>query len=221
MRTYRFRNRTEAGQLLARKLAGYANRQDVLVLALPRGGVPVAYAVARALAVPLDVLVARKLGVPGEEELAMGAIAPGGTRVLNEDIVRQYNIPPAVIDAVTFKEQAEMQRRIQAFRGNRPPPVIEGRAVIVVDDGIASGATTRAAIATVRRQRPARIVVAAPVAAAQICAALRQEVDEVVCVLEPEVFWGVGAFYDRFPQLTDEEVQALLALAWDAVATTP
>lgn len=207
--------------LLARKLAGYANRQDVLVLALPRGGVPVAYAVARALAVPLDVLVARKLGVPGEEELAMGAIAPGGTRVLNEDIVRQYNIPPDVIDAATLKEQAEMQRRIQAFRGNRPPPVIEGRAVIVVDDGIASGATTRAAIATVRRQRPARIVVAAPVAAAQICAALRQEVDEVVCVLEPEVFWGVGAFYDRFPQLTDEEVQALLALAWDAVATTP
>lgn len=219
MRTYRFRNRTEAGKLLARKLSGYANRQDVLVLALPRGGVPVAYAVARALAVPLDVLVARKLGVPGVEELAMGAIAPGGTRVLNEDIVRQYNIPPAVIDAVTLKEQAEMERRIQAFRGNRPPPVIEGRVVIVVDDGIASGATTRAAIATVRRQRPARIIVAAPVAAAQICAALRQEVDEVVCVLEPEDFWGVGSWYDRFPQLTDEEVQALLALAWDAVTT--
>lgn len=216
MRPYRFRNRAEAGKLLATKLAGYANRQDVLLLGLPRGGIPVAYEVARALAVPLDVLVVRKLGVPGEEELAMGAIAPGGTRVLNEDVVRLRDIPWTVIEAVTHKEQAELERRIRTFRGNQPPLAIEGRVVILIDDGIASGATMRAAISAVRRQRPARLIVAAPVAAAQTCAEIRREVDEVICVLEPDDLWGVGAWYDRFPQLDDEEVQALLARAWKA-----
>jgi putative phosphoribosyl transferase len=209
-----FRDRTEAGKLLADKLAEYANRGDVLVLGLPRGGLPVAFEVAHALAAPLDVLVVRKLGVPGEEELAMGAIAAGGTRVLNEDVVRMLGISDTVIDAVARKEQAELERRAQRYRGSRPPPEMRGRVVILVDDGIATGATMRAAIAAVRQQQPARIVVAAPAAAAETCETLRREVDEVTCLLEPEIFWGVGAWYEHFPQLTDDEVQALLARAW-------
>lgn len=214
MSIQQFRDRTEAGKLLANKLAGYAHREDVLVLGLPRGGVPVAFEVAHILGAPLDVLVVRKLGVPGEEELAMGAIAAGGTRVLNEDVVRMLDVPQPVIDEVTRNEQMELERRVQRYRGDRPPPQIQGRVVIVIDDGIATGATIRAAIAAVRQQQPARIVVATPVAAAETCAALRRDVNEVICLLEPEVFWGVGVWYEQFPQLTDDEVQALLALAW-------
>lgn len=209
-----FRDRTEAGKLLADKLAGYANRDDVLVLGLPRGGLPVAFEVARALAAPLDVLVVRKLGVPGEEELAMGAIAAGGARVLNENVVQVLGISDTTIEAVARKEQAELERRAQRYRGSRPPPEMSGRVVILVDDGIATGATMRAAIVAVRQQQPARIVVAAPAAAAETCETLRGEVDEVTCLLEPEIFWGVGAWYEHFPQLTDDEVRALLARAW-------
>ncbi|MGZ3676415.1 MAG: phosphoribosyltransferase [Ktedonobacterales bacterium] len=216
-----FRDRTEAGQLLANKIMRYANRDDVLVLGLPRGGVQVAFEIARALNAPLDVMVVRKLGVPGEEELAMGAIGPGGTRVLNADVIRMGGISDSAIDAVTRQEQQELERRIRRYRGNRPPPEMRGRVVILVDDGIATGATMRAAIAAVRRQQPARIIVAAPVAAAETCEALRQELDEVICLLDPEVFWGVGVWYQHFPQLTDDEVQALLALAWQSHPPPP
>jgi putative phosphoribosyl transferase len=214
MRRQQFRDRTAAGKLLADRLTRYAHWKDVLVLGLPRGGVPVAFEVAHALGAPLDVVVVRKLGVPGEEELAMGAIAAGGTRVLNEDVVRMLDIPPSVIETATRQQQAELERRVQRYRGNRPPPEVDGRVVIIVDDGIATGATIRAAIAAVRQQHPARIVVAAPAGAAETCEALRREVDEVVCLLEPEVFWGVGVWYEDFPQLTDDQVQELLARAW-------
>jgi putative phosphoribosyl transferase len=216
-----FRDRTEAGQLLASTLMRYANRNDVLVLGLPRGGVQVAYEIARALNAPLDVMVVRKLGVPGEEELALGAIGPGGTRVLNADVIRMLGIPDSAIEAVARQEQQELERRMRRYRGSRPPPDMRGRVVILVDDGIATGATMRAAIAAVRQQQPARIIVAAPVAAAETCAALRKEVHEVICLLEPEVFWGVGVWYQHFPQLTDDEVQALLERAWQSHPPPP
>lgn len=211
-----FRDRAAAGRLLSTQLTGYAHRPDTLILGLPRGGIPVACEVARALAAPLDVLVARKLGVPGEEELAMGAIAIGGARVLNDNVVRMLGVSDDVIERVTCEAQPELERRVRCYRGSRPPPEVRGRAVILVDDGIATGATMRAAIAAVRNQQPARIIVAVPVAATETCAALRCEVDEVTCLLEPDFFGGVGAWYVHFPQLTDNEVQALLARAWHA-----
>ncbi len=209
----RFRDRAEAGRQLAALLSGYAHRPDLLVLALPRGGVPVAYEVARALDAPLDVFLVRKLGVPGHEELAMGAIASGGVRVLNDDVVESLRLPLSIIDQVTAREQEELQRRERAYRGDRPPPDAQGRTVILVDDGLATGSTMRAAAAAVRRQQPARIVVAVPVAAASTCDTLRAEVDEVVCVLAPEPFYAVGIWYEDFSQTTDDEVRDLLARA--------
>jgi erythromycin esterase-like protein/predicted phosphoribosyltransferase len=205
-----FRDRTEAGRLLAAKLAAYANRPNVLVLALPRGGVPVAYEVARALGAPLDVFLVRKLGVPGYEELAMGAVATGGVRVLNDQIVRALRIPDYVIDSVAAEEQQELARRERLYRGGRPLPDVRGRTVILVDDGLATGATMHAAVKALRQQQPARIVVAVPTAAPETCEELRSEVDEVICAITPEPFDAVGRWYEDFSQTTDEEVRQLL-----------
>src|SRR5437870_73338 len=188
----RFRDRTEAGQRLAELLTDYAHRRDVLVLALPRGGVPVAYEVARALEAPLEVFLVRKLGVPGQEELAMGAIASGGARVLNEDVLRSLNLRETVIEAVTGRELAGLERRERAFRGDRPPPAVHARVVIVVDDGLATGSTMRAAVAALRSHEPARIVVAVPTAPLSTCHDLRSEVDELVVLLVPQPFRAVG-----------------------------
>ncbi|HYT92459.1 MAG TPA: phosphoribosyltransferase [Gemmataceae bacterium] len=208
-----FRNRTEAGRQLAAKFAAYADRSDVLVLALPRGGVPVAFEVARALHAPLDVFLVRKLGVPGHEELAMGAIASGGVRVLNEDVVRPLRIPGEVIDAVAAEERQELERRERSYRGDRPAPDVRGRPVILVDDGLATGSTMRAAVAALRQQRPARIVVAVPVGAPETCAEFQEEADESICARTPEPFYAVGLWYGDFSQTTDEEVHDLLARA--------
>jgi erythromycin esterase-like protein/predicted phosphoribosyltransferase len=207
----RFRNRNEAGRLLAEKLTAYANRSDVLVLALPRGGVPVAYEVARCLGAPLDVFLVRKLGVPGYEELAMGAVATSGVRVLNDQIVNALGIPSYVIDAVAAQEQQELERRERLYRGGRPPPDVRGRTLILVDDGLATGATMRAAVMALRQLQPARIVVATPTASPEICEELRSEVDEVICAITPEPFLAVGHWYEDFSQTTDDEVRNLLA----------
>ncbi|HEX9490430.1 MAG TPA: phosphoribosyltransferase [Stellaceae bacterium] len=180
-----FRDRREAGRVLAEKLAAYAHRPDVIVLALPRGGVPVAAEVARALGAPLDVFVVRKLGVPGAEELAMGAVASGGVRVVNDAAVTGLGIPRYVVDAVTAQEQQELARRERDYRGGRPPPDVRGKTVILVDDGLATGATMHAAIAALRRLQPARIVVAVPTASPDTCEKLRAEVDEVICAITP------------------------------------
>lgn len=210
MESGRFRDRGEAGRLLAAKLSAYANRPDVLVLALPRGGVPVAYEVARALGAPLDVFVVRKLGVPGYEELAMGAVATGGVRVLNDRIVNGLGIPGYIIDAVAAQEQQELARRERLYRGGRPPPDVRGRTVILVDDGLATGATMHAAVQALRQLQPARIVVAVPTASPDTCEELRAEVDEVICAITPEPFQAVGRWYEDFSQTTDEEVRELL-----------
>ncbi|MFL5802539.1 MAG: phosphoribosyltransferase [Roseiflexaceae bacterium] len=214
-----FRDRREAGRLLAATLTAYANRPDVLVLALPRGGVPVAYEVARALGAPLDVFLVRKLGVPGHEELAMGAIATGGVRVLNKEVVRALGIPDYVIEAVTAKEQQELERRERLYRGGRPPPDVRGRTVILVDDGLATGATMYAAVQALRQQQPASIVVAVPIAAPETCAELSEEVDEIICAVTPEPFHAIGLWYEDFSPTTDEEVRDLLARAHEQVAT--
>jgi len=211
--TPRFRDRREAGRRLAEKLTAYAGRPDVIVLALPRGGVPVAYEVARALEAPLDVYLVRKLGVPGQEELAMGAIATGGVVVLNEPVVRGLGIPRDVIDAVTAWQQGELERRQRLYRGEAPPPDVRGRTVILVDDGLATGATMRAAVAALRKQQPARIVVAVPTAPPETCEELRTETDDVVCAMTPEPFQSVGLWYEDFSQTTDDEVRELLAHA--------
>src|SRR5881628_2158910 len=205
-----FRNRQDAGQRLAARLKNYAGRSDVLVLALPRGGVPVAFEVAQQLKAPLDVFLVRKLGVPGHEELAMGAIASGDTRVINEDVVRYLQIPGEIIDAVAADEQRELERRERAYRHGRPAPQLKDRVVILIDDGLATGSTMRAAAAALRKQDPSRIVVAVPVAPAETCEEFRKEVDEVVCAATPEPFQGVGLWYDNFSQTSDEEVRQLL-----------
>ena len=205
-----FKDRRDAGRKLAQELLAYAGRSDVIVLALPRGGVPVAYEVARALSVPLDIYIVRKLGLPGQEELAIGAIASGGTRVLNHDIVQTLKIPQTMIDMITRQELQEVERRVRAYRGDRPPPEVRGRTVILVDDGLATGASMRAAVAALRAQNPARIVVAVPTAAPETCQAFEAEVDEIVCAMTPEPFYGVGRWYEDFSQTTDEEVRALL-----------
>ena len=205
-----FRNRQDAGQRLAARLKNYAGRSDVLVLALPRGGVPVAFEVAQQLKAPLDVFLVRKLGVPGHEELAMGAIASGGTRVINEDVVRYLQIPGEVIDAVAADEQRELERREREYRDGKPAPQVKDRVVILIDDGLATGSTMRAAAAALRKQNPSRIVVAVPVAPAETCEEFRKEVDEVVCAATPEPFQGVGLWYDNFSQTSDEEVRQLL-----------
>jgi putative phosphoribosyl transferase len=207
----RFLDRRHAGRVLASRLAAYANRPDVVVLALPRGGVPVAHEVARALGAPLDVFLVRKLGVPGQEELAMGAVATGGVRVMNEQIVRALRIPDYLIDMVAAKEQKELARRERLYRGDRPPPNVRGRTVILVDDGLATGASMQAAIAALRAHQPARIVVAVPTAAPETCEALKADVDEVICAITPEPFYSVGLWYGDFSQTTDDEVKDVLA----------
>jgi putative phosphoribosyl transferase len=205
------RDRADAGRRLLPGLVAYKGRPDVLVLGLPRGGIPVAYEVAHGLGAPLDVFVVRKLGVPGQEELAMGAIATGGVRVLNRDVVDALQIPAHVVDRVAAEEERELRRREESYRGQRPEPDVRGRTVILVDDGLATGSTMRAAVAALRQQGPARIVIAVPVAAPSTCEDLRQEVDEVVCFATPEPFMAVGRFYDDFSQTTDDEVRRLLA----------
>jgi putative phosphoribosyl transferase len=214
-----FRNRTDAGRQLAVKLKRYAGRDDVVVLALPRGGVPVGYEVAQALAAPLDVFLVRKLGVPGREEFAMGAIASGGIRVLNPDAVRALGIPAEVIDQVAEQERRELERREREYRDSRPAPDITGKIVILVDDGLATGSTMRAAIRALRRREPGRIVVAVPVGAPETCADFQDEADEAICAREPEPFYAVGAWYDDFSQTTDEEVRRLLHDAAGATST--
>jgi putative phosphoribosyl transferase len=210
----RFKDRSDAGRALAAELRpSYGGRDDVLALALPRGGVPVGYEVAAALKAPLDVFLVRKLGVPGHEELAMGAIASGGIRVLNQEVVEHLRIPPPVIDRVAETEGSELDRRVLAYRGDRPPLHVEDRTVILVDDGLATGSTMRAAVAALRQQAPARIVVAVPVGSPETCDELGREVDELVCVLRPHGFSAVGAWYDDFSQTSDEEVRALLDAA--------
>lgn len=204
--------------MLAQVLVGYANRSDVIVLALPRGGVPVAFEVAKALHAPLDVFVVRKLGVPGHEEYAMGALAGGGVRVLNDEIVKRLGISDAAVDAVTRDELRELERRERLYRGDRPLPELRGRTVILVDDGLATGSTMLAAVKALRAQQPARIVVAVPTAAAETCARLRSDADEVVCATTPEPFRAVGMWYDDFSQTSDEEVRELLARAQQGAA---
>jgi putative phosphoribosyl transferase len=209
----RFKNRTEAGRFLATRLSVYANRPDVLVLALPRGGVPVAYEVAAALNAPLDIFLVRKLGVPGHEELAMGAIATGGVRVLNNDIVNYLGIPGEVIDAVTLAERQELERREQLYRGGGTARTVRDQVVILIDDGLATGSTMRAAALALRQQQPSTIIVAVPAAASQTCDEFRAEVDDVICGLTPEPFLAVGLWYEDFTQTNDQEVRDLLARA--------
>lgn len=214
----RYRDRREAGRALADRLRHFAGRQDVIVLALPRGGVPVAFEVAKAIGATLDVFMVRKLGLPGHPEFAIGAIASGGIRTLDDDLVRYYRIPAAAVEQLARAEQQELERRERVYRGARPPLVLEDRTVILVDDGLATGSTMRAAVIAVRRQLPSQIVVAAPVGARQACRALDQVADEVVCAMTPEPFNAVGLWYQNFEQTTDDEVRYLLAAAAAAPA---
>lgn len=209
-----FRDRREAGRHLADLLAAeYAGRNDVVVLALPRGGVPVGYEVARLLGAPLDVFVVRKLGVPSQPELALGAIASSGVRVLNREIVEALGIPEQVIEAVARREQEELARRERLYRGERPPPQIQGKTVVLVDDGLATGSTMRSAAQAIEQQRPARLVVAVPVAARSTCEELQEVVDEVICAVTPYPFFAVGQWYADFRETSDDEVRELLQRA--------
>ncbi len=211
-----FRDRAEAGRVLAEKLADYAGLSDVIVLALPRGGVPVAYEVARALGAPLDVFLVRKLGAPGHEELAMGAIASGGIVVMNDEVVKAMKVQAdEILDAID-SERRELARREVAYRDDRPPVDVRGRIVILIDDGLATGSTMRAAVKALRRQRPARIVVAVPIGAASTCAEFQDIADECICAVTPEPFRAVGLWYEDFTQTEDDEVAELLARAWTA-----
>jgi putative phosphoribosyl transferase len=208
-----YHDRYEAGRLLAAKLRAYQDRADLLVLALPRGGVPVAFEVAQSLHAPLDILVVRKLGVPGEEELAFGAIASGGVRVFNPALVRKMRLTQGMISLIEAREQGELARREQAYRGDRPAPQIRGRTVILIDDGLATGASMLAAVRAVRQQEPQEIIVGVPVAAREVCDDLRREVDQIVCPATPKPFYGVGRWYQDFSETTDDEVRALLEQA--------
>jgi predicted phosphoribosyltransferase len=210
--TARFADRTAAGRELAERLAtSLPSEGNLLVLGLPRGGVPVAAEVASALGAPLDVFVVRKLGLPGQEELAMGAVASGGLRVFNEDLLVRIRIPAALLERVAAAEELEVVRREASYRGGRPPVDVGGRVVVLVDDGVASGATMRAAVGTLRQRAPARIVVAVPTASASAVEALAREADEVVCLVTPEPFYAVGMSYDDFTEVTDDEVRARLS----------
>ncbi|MBI4460901.1 MAG: phosphoribosyltransferase [Acidobacteria bacterium] len=210
---HRFRDRKQAGALLAERLAHYAHRPDLLVLALPRGGVVVGYELARALHAPLDVVIVRKLGVPGQEELAMGAIASGGVQVLNGPLVQALGISPSQIEFVASQERIELERRELLYRAGRAAPDLRGRTVILVDDGLATGATMRVAVAALQTQQVSRVIVAVPVAPRATCEELRTAVDEVICLLEPEDFSALSLWYDEFHQTTDEEVRGLLERA--------
>lgn len=205
------KDRVAAGRALGEALKAYADREDVIVLALPRGGVPVAYEVIQAIHTSLDLMLVRKLGTPGHEELAMGAIATGGARVLNEDVIHSLSINEETINEVVKREQQELVRRQRAYRGNRPLPDLEGQCVILVDDGVATGATIRAAIAALRQQRPARIVVAVPIAPADTVEQLRRDADEVICLDAPEPFVAISRWYRDFPQISDDDVRELLS----------
>ncbi|HRI49641.1 MAG TPA: phosphoribosyltransferase [Pseudomonadota bacterium] len=217
-----YKNRTEAGRDLAGRLAAYKDRSDVLVLALPRGGVPVAYEVALALHAPLDVFLVRKLGVPGHEELAMGAIASDGTLAVNTEVVDALCIPEETLSRCIRSEQVELARRDKLYRGQRPPPVVQGRTVLIVDDGLATGSTMQAALAALRQRQPGRLVVAVPIAAAATAAALRSIADEVICLRTPEPFYSVSQGYKDFSQTTDQEVRSLLNLAMtSSIAAEP
>src|SRR5699024_42007 len=209
-----FKNRTEAGQLLAEALKAYAGRTDVLTLGLPRGGVPVAFEVAQALKAPLDLMLVRKLGVPGQEELAMGAIATGGIRILNQELVEGLNISDAALEAVVNKEKRELERREHAYRGDRPAPEIRNRCIILIDDGVATGATMRAAVSALRQQQPMQIIIGTPVAPPDAVENHKQEANEVICLATPERFFAIGRWYVSFLQSSDEEVRTLLARAW-------
>jgi predicted phosphoribosyltransferase len=206
----RFRDRAEAGRELAAALQEYAGRSDVVVLALPRGGVPVAYEVATALRAPLDVFVVRKLGLPGQPELAMGAIASGGIQILNEEVVEAAAVSSATIEDVAARERAELARRERLYRGRRAPEPVKGRVVLLVDDGVATGSTMRAAIRALREQRPARIVVAVPVAPPKTCEALHGEADDVLCLRTREPFGAISVWYESFPQANDDEIREFL-----------
>ena len=207
-----FRDRVQAGQVLSQNLKAYADRPDVIVLALPRGGVPVAREIARLLHAPLDVFLVRKLGTPGQEELAMGAIASGGIRVLNEEVVRSLRVSQRVIESVTARELRELARRERLYREGRPQLDVTDSVVILVDDGLATGSTMRAAVAALRQAKAKRIVVAVPVAAAPTCTDLQQEVDELICLHAPEPFYSVGFWYEDFSQTSDEEIREMLEL---------
>lgn len=205
-----FHDRFEAGQALSEKLLEYRGRPDVIVLALPRGGVPVGFEVAKALSAPLDVFLVRKLGLPGHEELAMGALADGNVIVLNEHVVDSLGLPNEVIDAVAEREREELQRQRQLYRSGEPPPEIKNQIVILIDDGLATGSTMRAAIAALKRQQPTRVIVAVPVGAPETCAELRQEADQVICAFIPNQFVAVGMWYEDFSPTSDDEVRMLL-----------
>jgi predicted phosphoribosyltransferase len=214
----RFQDRAEAGKLLAGQLQDHAGRDDVIVLALPRGGVPVAFEVARALRAPLDVFVVRKLGMPGHEEYAIGALASGGVRLINDHAVALHGLSQRDIDRITAAEQSELERRERSYRGERPFPDLRGKTVILVDDGLATGSTMRAAVEALRIEGPNRIIVAVPVSAADTCHAFRDIADDVVCVMTPEPFYAVGLWYEDFSQTTDEEVHDLLGRARERAA---
>jgi predicted phosphoribosyltransferase len=205
-----FIDRYEAGKILAHELQEYKNKSNIIVLALPRGGVPVAYEVAKSLSAPLDVFIVRKLGVPGHEELAMGAIAMEGTVVFNDEIVNTINIPKTAIDQVIKTENEELKRREITYRGNRPFPELRNKTIILVDDGIATGATMRAAVQAIRKHKPASIIIAVPVSAISTCDEMKQIADQVICPLKPEIFYSVGQWYQDFSQTSDEEVYELL-----------
>ncbi len=211
-----YRDRYDAGRRLTELLSTYAHRPDVLVLALPRGGVPVAYEVARVLSAPLDVFIVRKLGVPGHEELALGAIASGGVRVLNDEVVRTLHIPKQVVEEVTAREQGELERREHLYRDGHPMPDVSGRTVILIDDGLATGATMHAALRALRQQQPARLIVAVPVAAPSTCLEFLGEADDVICAQTPDPFFAVGLWYRNFEPTSDQEVRDLLAQAAEA-----
>lgn len=208
-----FRDRTDAGRYLATKLAAYRGRQDLLVLALPRGGVPVGFEVALALRAPLDVFIVRKLGVPGHEELAIGAIATGGAQVLDHYLIRELNLPPGEIARVVAQEERELERREREYRAERPPLPVAGLTAILVDDGLATGYTMRAAVTALKQEGAAKTIVAVPVAPPDTCDSLRADVDEVVCAVTPDPFGAVGVWYHDFRQTTDDEVRELLAQA--------
>jgi putative phosphoribosyl transferase len=210
----RLKNRAQAGKLLAQALASYAGKPDAIVLALPRGGVPVGFAVASELGLDLDILLVRKLGLPGHEEYAMGAIGAGGIRVLQEDVVRMHRVPPQAIEEVSRRELQEIERRDRQYRGGRPPLQLGGKVAILVDDGLATGSTMRAAVRIARKLGATRVVAAVPVGAPDTCAILSAEVDEMICLQRPMVFRAVSQWYREFDQTSDEEVQDLLAQAW-------